>query len=178
MLEEIEKNSHKDKIPPQLKGKGVDHFKEKEKTTLIKIRGKVVDSFREQQKQSNNQVLEGKTSENLKDKNISIKKTDEGFIYEVRDIGFIDFYTLDIGLVSGENKKYLQVNIIEINENQLHKGYGLSLYKYVLENLPLGYNGIASGTITNDFINDIYDKLSKDYKVEKKGIYFVEPIKK
>lgn len=78
--------------------------------------------------------------------------------YEIPDIGVLSLLKVD----DYDGRSVLQVDIAEINDDKLGQGYGTDMYRYVANNLPSGYTGILSGTITNDAIRKIYENLARD----------------
>jgi len=79
-------------------------------------------------------------------------------------------------LIDGKN--YLSVYETKVNKDFKNKGIATNIYRYIMEHLPEGFDGIYSPSESraNDIIiPKIYEKLSKEYSLIKdpKDDYFL-----
>ena len=78
-----------------------------------------------------------------------------------RSVGVIGLKTVEVG-----GKKFLSIGMTNVREGYEGKGLATNMYRYLMENLPEGYDGILSPKETrwnNEQIPKIHEKLSKEY---------------
>jgi hypothetical protein len=100
-----------------------------------------------------------------------IKDENGTYIFSLKDNEDVIFKnvplaTLTADPISVDNKKYLSVYEIKVNQNYKQKGIATNIYRYIMLNLPKGFSGIYSPSETraNDLIiPKIYEKLSKEF---------------
>lgn len=94
----------------------------------------------------------------FQDLNIAPIEESERVTYEIPDVGVLSFLRID----DYDGKHVLQVDIAEVDDDKLGRGFGTDMYRYVANHLPPGYQGILSGTVTHEAIHHIYETLGKE----------------
>ncbi len=82
----------------------------------------------------------------------------ERITYEFPSVGVVSLLKID----NYDGRQVLQVDIAEVDDDKLGQGFGTDMYRYVAAHLPVGYEGILSGTITHEAIHRIYETLGAE----------------
>jgi hypothetical protein len=143
-----------------LKGKGLEIGKSRLRGSLLagRILENTVEVATEVDETAGGEPIRYNHPEVFQDLNVTPIEEPERVTYEIPDVGVLSLLRID----DYGGKHILQVDIAEVDDDKLGRGFGTDMYRYVANHLPTGYQGILSGTVTHEAIHHIYETFGKE----------------